>query len=296
MGFFSNLFGSNKNKTSENIASRDGQPDVHFVASESERMNWAIEKAGYTLHYFEESLRNPGPNQNYFSIKVKIVDGDHSEHIWLVDPEFDSEGNLFGTVGNEPLNVKSVKMDQRIGINRSLVSDWMILEKGRLIGGYTIRAIRDGIKKSDLKAFDAQLGGMFIDEGEDYFKPDFTTPEGAILSLENAYDEGDLEKAMACKDFDAEATLMLQKLKKDFVTPDIIAQTAELLRLSFIKHLEGQMPSFKNVKRAFPLRQKISDNECVITEVCYYPDGSKSTQKLSTFLSENGWRVLGTAD
>lgn len=295
MGFFSKLFGT-KSQTSEDVVSREGQPDVHYVASVSDRMNWAIEKAAHTLHYFEECLKQPKPNQNYFSIKVKIVDENASEHIWLVDPEFDAEGNLFGTIGNEPLDVKSVKIDQRIGINRSLVSDWMILEQGRLIGGYTIRALRDGVKKSELKAFDAQLGGMFIDDGEDYFKADFTTPEGAILSLENAYDEKDIDKAIACKDFEAEAALMLQKLNKEIVSPEIISKTAEVLKLSFIKHIEEEMPSFKNIKRAFPSRQKISDNEYVITEVCYYPDGGKSSQKLTTYLSDNGWRVLGLAD
>lgn len=295
MGFFSKLFGS-KSETSEDVVSRQGQPDVHYVASESDRMNWAIEKAGHTLHYFEDCLKHPKPNQNYFSIKVKIVDAHASEHIWLVDPEFDAEGNLFGTIGNEPLDVKSVKIDQRIGINRSLVSDWMIIEQGRLIGGYTIRALRDGVKKSELKAFDAQLGGMIIDDGEDYFKADFTTPEGAILSLENAYDENDIDKAIACKDFEAEATLMLQKLNKDIVDREIISQTAEVLKLSFIQHLQGNMPSFKGIKRAFPARQKVSDTEYVITEVCYYPDGGKSLQRLTTFLSENGWRVLGIAD
>jgi uncharacterized protein YegJ (DUF2314 family) len=45
-------------------------------------------------------------------------------------------------IGNEPLSVKNVKIDQQVGIPFEKVSDWMIIEDGRLIGGYTIRAIR----------------------------------------------------------------------------------------------------------------------------------------------------------
>ena len=44
------------------------------------------------------------------------------------------------------------------------------------------------------------------------------------------------------------------------------------------------------VTRAFPKRQKISDNNFLITEVCFYPDGGKSIQKLNTF--KTGWKVL----
>ena len=40
---------------------------------------------------------------------------------------------------------------------------------------------------------------------------DFTTPEGAILCLEDAYRREDIEAAIAAKDFKTEARLMLQK-------------------------------------------------------------------------------------
>src|SRR6478735_8084955 len=40
---------------------------------------------------------------------------------------------------------------------------------------------------------------------------DFTTPEGAILCLEDAYRRRDIEAAIAAKDFKTEARLMLQK-------------------------------------------------------------------------------------
>lgn len=291
MGIFSWFFGNKERKS--NQRKRENQPDVYDIPNKDDRMNWAMEKARLTLHYFEKCICSVNENQSYFSIKVKIVDGDKAEHIWLTEPAFDGEGNLYGVIGNDLIDVKNVKINQRIGIDRALVSDWMIIENGRLIGGYTIRAVREGFSGKELAKFDKSLGGMYIDEGEDHFIPGPDTPEGAILQLEEAYDADDIEKAVNCKDFDKEAALMLKKMGKGDFGDDIIKKTSEVLKLSFIKSLqEGGMPKFHGIKRAFPERQKISDNHYIITEVCFYPDGGKSSQKINTYRTGAGWKVL----
>jgi len=86
-----------------------------------------------------------------------------------------------------PRDVKTISINQKIGIEVSNISDWMIFENGVLIGGYTIRAIRDGLPSNQVADFDRSLGGILIDEGEDHFDLNRSTPEGAILSIENAY-------------------------------------------------------------------------------------------------------------
>lgn len=291
-GFFSKLFGKKEENTK--VRSREDQPDVYSIPSESERMNWAMEKSRWTLHYFEECLHNPKNGQSYFSIKVKIEDGDLVEHIWLSDPSFDDEGNLFGKIGNKPIDITNVALHQNIGIDRDLVSDWMILESGRLIGGYTIRAVREGLtREQDIKAFDATLGGIFIDEGEDHFLENNDTPEGAILMLEQALDDRDVERALDCKDFNVEARVLLSKRTNETLPQEIIDKTADVLKLSFLNFLqESGIPSFEGVKRAFPVREKLSDKHMIITEVCFYPDGGKSVQKLNVYNTDRGWKVL----
>ncbi len=287
MGLFKNLF-----RKKETTRKREGNPDVYDLSGEDDRMNWAMEKARLTLHYFEQCLESPKTGQEYFSIKARIEDSGKTEHIWLIEPGFDGQGNIFGTVGNEPIDVKNVSIDQKIGITEDFVSDWMIIEQGRLIGGYTIRAIRDGLAESQLNDFDQSLGGMHIDEGEDYFNPDLKTPEGAILSLEEAYDADDLEKALYCKDFHKEAELLLKKTVKIEINEEIISSTAEALRLSFIQSLqESGMPKFTGIKRAFR-RQAVSEVHYIISEICYHPDGGKSVQKLNTYKIGDEWKVL----
>ena len=311
MGLFSKLFGKKKenqslkrkpnqkieDKEEQLVRKRKGQADVVNVKTEDDSMNWAMEKARLTLHHFEDCLASPKESQQYFSIKVKIVDHEKVEHMWLNSPSFDQDGNLFGVVGNEPIDVKSVKYNQKIGIDRNLISDWMIIENGRLIGGYTIRSIRDNLSGVQLQDFEKNLGGIYIDDGEDYFLPDDATPEGAIVLLETAFNEENIEKAMACKDFRKEAELMLAKIGVPNLNESLIENTAETLKLSFLKMLQDNgIPKFHNIKQAFPKREVVSENHMIITEVCYQLDGIKTVQRLNTYNNGNGWKVLSPAE
>jgi len=174
MGLLKNLFGKKEEKPL--VQSRENHPDVYYIKDDSERMNWYMEKAKLTLHYFQECLAQPKADQQYFSVKGRFEDDGMVEHIWLSNPSVDDEGNFFGEVGNQPANVSHLQLGQRIGIGPADVSDWMIIERGRLVGGYTIRAIRDGMSEGEQREFDKTLGGMHIDEGEDHFLPNFETP------------------------------------------------------------------------------------------------------------------------
>lgn len=296
MGLFSRLFGKRHSGHAEKAENGGGFPGIVTIADDDERMNNAMEKARLTLEYFRESLLFPRPEQSYFSVKVRIEDHGKQEYIWLTSPNFDEEGNLFGIVGNKPQFVNTVKDGQEIGIEAGRIADWMILEEGRLIGGYTIRAIRDGLPENEVAAFDKSTG-LHIDEGVDYFPHDFSTPEGAILCLEDAYDEQNIEKAIVCKDFREEARMLLKRMNELYQDGEIVERTAEILELSFRKSLhDNGFPVFKNLLRAFPVRQKISRNLYLITEVCIFPDGSKSKQQLYTYNGPDGWRVLHPED
>lgn len=297
MGFFKNLF-RRKSNDSFSVSKRSDHPDVYHVPNEEESMNTAIDKAQRTVGYFMSSLTAPTPEQQYFSAKAKIEDDGEIEHIWLNDVSFDDSGNLFGKIGNEPLSLKNVKIGQEVGIAKEELSDWMIIENGRLIGGYTLRVLRDKMSPKEQKAFDAGIG-VYIDEGADYFPHDLSTPEGAILSLEDAYDARDLDKAVACKDFDEEAKQMLAALKAGSQlseSDEVVKEMAEVLRLSFLKSIVENPPSFAGITRAFPKREIVRDDLIIVTEVCFYPDRTKSSQRLYVFKKDDSWRVLGIAD
>ena len=128
------------------------------------------------------------------------------------------------------------------------------------------------------------------------FAKDFSTPEGALLCLEDAYRRRDIEAAVAAKDFRTEARLMLQETGwKDQITEDNISLTAEALMLSFRAHTTAKWPDFDGMESFFAARQPYDVKVVVITEVCRFPDGGFSKEYMLVSETPEGWRVLHTA-
>jgi uncharacterized protein YegJ (DUF2314 family) len=291
MSFLSRIFGG---KDNIRISKRKDEPDVYHVNDDEQAMADAIEKVQLTLHYFKLSLLSPLPQHQYFSLKARLREGENVEHIWLTEVSYDDSDNFYGHVGNVPLDLTNIKEGQKIGVSVDDVTDWMIVENGRLIGGYTLRVLRENMNPKEREAFDNSLS-FFIDEGIDYFPHDFSTPEGAILCLEDAYNAKDIDRAVSCKDFLEEAkvsfsnTKFMESLAED---ETMINSMAEVLRLSFIKSISENFPDFKDVQRSFPKREKVRDDLVIVTEVCFFPDRTKTLQRLNVVRKEDGWRVL----
>jgi hypothetical protein len=75
---------------------------------------------------------------------------------------------------------------------------------------------------------------------------DFSTPEGAILMLEDAYRRKDLDAAVAAKDFTAEARLMLSRLRRGWERDaEVLKRTAEVLELAFRAEKKERWPDFR---------------------------------------------------
>ncbi len=264
---------------------------VFYVENADEAMNRAMEKARLTRGYFWESLQDPKEHQESFSAKIRFQDGDQIEHIWLKDIQLDGDSNLYGTVNNEPAHVTNVQMGSRVGVGQDDLSDWMVVENGRLIGGYTIRAYRNSMSPAQREDFDASLG-LVIDEGVDYFPHDHQTPEGAILCLEDAFTAGNIDAACACKDFLREAGHMLARVPKLVVSPDIVQSAAQTLETGFREYFtEHGMPSFENVERAFLQREFENEDTVVVTEHCRHPDGMLTVDRIWVYRVEGEWKV-----
>lgn len=85
-------------------------------------------------------------------------------------------------------------------------------------------------------------------------------------------------------------------MKRFLEDEEIVNQTGEALKLSFIKSMQEGFPDFTNVTRAFPKREFVSENLVIITEVCFHPDGRKSTQRLHVCKKDGDWKVLSLAE
>jgi uncharacterized protein YegJ (DUF2314 family) len=129
---------------------------VEQVSSDDARMNAAIAKARATAGTFVRALRAPKASQSGFSIKIRVAEGEAREHFWLSNVRYD--GSVFsGEIDNEPETVNTVKMGQAVSARPGEISDWMFVDHGKLVGGYTTRVLRDRLSPHDRAEFDRSV-------------------------------------------------------------------------------------------------------------------------------------------
>lgn len=121
--------------------------------SEDKRMQFAIKEAQSTLKAFFEAYLNPMPNQEAFLLKVQFEVGGEIEHIWMADIDA-SVFPLEGTIANNP-ELPILRFMQRTAFHPSQITDWMYVEDGYLMGGYTTQAIRSGLTPEERAEYDA---------------------------------------------------------------------------------------------------------------------------------------------
>lgn len=118
--------------------------------------------------------------------------------------------------------------------------------------------------------------------------------------LEKAYRQKDIEAAVAAKDFVAESRVMLSRLQSGMdKDPEVLKKSAEVMELSFRAEMKTNgFPDFSGIKCRFTRREKYQDfaDIVAVTEVCTFPDGGTSTQKLLVVNTTNGWRVLNVLE
>ncbi len=110
-------------------------------SSEDAQMESAILEAKSSIGQFFAAFTKPTSRQKSFLLKVVFDEGEQREHIWVADLGLAGD-KLRGVIANEP-NLPSLKFMQKVEFEPRYISDWMYIEDGHLVGGYTTRVIRD---------------------------------------------------------------------------------------------------------------------------------------------------------
>jgi uncharacterized protein YegJ (DUF2314 family) len=127
------------------------------VAADDPQMNAAIATARETVGTFTAALRKPRPGQRSFSVKMRVEDRKHVEHMWLDEVTFDGT-RFHGVINNEPDLVKNVKTGDPASVEASQISDWMFVDNGKLVGGYSVRLLRERMSPKERAEFDRSAG------------------------------------------------------------------------------------------------------------------------------------------
>jgi len=139
------------------VVRRAGEPDIVLVGDQDREMNLAMLHARETLKEFSDRLEHPPSTQTTIALKARFQEGEAVEHIWLRSIST-SYGGFVGSIANNPADLVEVHLGDRVIIPLDRVSDWMAIDHGLLIGGYTIRVLRDRTPPEQRDAFDKDLG------------------------------------------------------------------------------------------------------------------------------------------
>jgi uncharacterized protein YegJ (DUF2314 family) len=129
---------------------------VTYVKDDDPKMNTAMEKARSTVQTFITALKAPQKDQVGFAVKKGFKDGDKTEHMWVSPVVFDG-ANFRGKVNNDPNIVTNVKNGQAVTIGPDELSDWMFIDGNKLVGGETLRVLRDSLPAGERAAFDKSV-------------------------------------------------------------------------------------------------------------------------------------------
>lgn len=125
-------------------------PPVLAVDEDDPRMHAAVKEARQRWPEFIAAFEKRDDDQT-FSIKAPVTDGENTEFIWVNVTAVEND-IIYGTLGNDPINLRNHKLDDRIRVPLANLNDWMYLAADELIGGFTLevfKSLADERKRDD---------------------------------------------------------------------------------------------------------------------------------------------------
>ncbi|WP_363650780.1 DUF2314 domain-containing protein [Mesorhizobium sp.] len=128
-----------------------------MVAPDDADMAAAIAKARSSLDDFLALSEAPPPGTDKFKLKVMVVDGNVTEHFWVIPFKRTANG-FVGILANEPELVRNVVFGQNIEFTRDDISDWGYTKNGRQVGSFTVCVMFKQMSKEEADYMRAQYG------------------------------------------------------------------------------------------------------------------------------------------
>ncbi|UCI28378.1 YegJ family protein [Mesorhizobium sp. B2-8-5] len=135
----------------------EGDDKAMMIASDDAEMAAAIARARSSLDEFLNLSDAPPPGTDRFKLKVMIVDGNATEHFWVIPFKRTANG-FVGILANEPEIVRNVVLGQNIEFTRDDISDWGYTRNGRQVGSFTVCVMLKKMSKEEAEYMRAQYG------------------------------------------------------------------------------------------------------------------------------------------
>ncbi len=124
----------------------------------------------------------------------------------------------------------------------------------------------------------------------------FATAQEALHALEDAFRQEDLDQAVACKDFHAEARIMLRQVNPELAEDQqVLQEAAETLEAAFRTAMQEEgFPDLQGVVTQIVQLESLPEEQgiYVATELQQFPDGTIGLQQILMYEGDQGWKVL----
>jgi len=130
------------------------------VPTEDGGIEAATRDARDSLDRFIRPLSHPGPGQSDFSVKVPLRESEATHYLWLQQISFDGS-NFSGVLGPDAAGMKSHSPGERVRIASKEIADWMFVENKKLVGGFSLRAIRERLSGEARTQFEKSMWFKF---------------------------------------------------------------------------------------------------------------------------------------
>lgn len=139
-------------------AAEGGPSAGNFVQLRADDPGLAAAKAQAvaTIPEFLRRLSAPGADVTSAAVKAPLPVPGGTEHVWLSGIR--CEGNEFvGMVANHPSPETGTVLGTTVRVRHSEISDWKIVERGQLVGGFTIRYFLSRMPPAQRAALNADV-------------------------------------------------------------------------------------------------------------------------------------------
>ena len=119
---------------------------VITVDSEDPAMEAAVAEARKRWPEFVAAFEHrPADDEAPFLVKAPFGEGDAVEFIWVKVTGIEND-MIYGTLGNEPVDVPSLQEGDRVTVHTADVNDWLCVKNEQPVGGFTIQVLNDRAK------------------------------------------------------------------------------------------------------------------------------------------------------
>jgi uncharacterized protein YegJ (DUF2314 family) len=120
----------------------------------------ATKAARSVLTNFITELSAPRSNQAYFALCARFDPPGSGEFLWITNPCL-QHGMFSGTLSQTPQHAKGISPGETVHISESQVADWMYVQDGKLVGGYTLRLWRNRMTQQEKAVYESRVPYKF---------------------------------------------------------------------------------------------------------------------------------------